>query len=145
MEFIFALIAALSLSSIPLILGWRRSSSEEETARVLGIAARGKKFDPEKFALQTGTGLTFNQIAIGFGAWVGGGFFAGMAFGGSKMAGMAIIGIVSLVILVLVAFLILPELGDVLKNNTPKVPWDMGSGSFFIPLNLLRFRRKSIL
>ena len=65
---------------------------------------------------------------------------AGMAFGGSKMAGMAIIGIVSLVILVLVAFLILPELGDVLKNNTPRVPWDMGSGSFFIPLNLLRFR-----
>ena len=70
---------------------------------------------------------------------------AGMAFGGSKMAGMAIIGIVSLVVLVLVAFLILPELGDVLKNNTPKVPWDMGTGSFFIPLNLLRFRRSSIL
>ena len=81
MEFIFALIAALSLSSIPLILGWRRSVGEEETARVLGIAARGKKFDPEKFALQTGTGLTFNQIAIGFGAWVGGSFFAGMALG----------------------------------------------------------------
>jgi hypothetical protein len=50
MEFIFALIAALSLSSIPLILGWRRSIGEEETARVLGIASRGKKFDPEKFA-----------------------------------------------------------------------------------------------
>ena len=81
MEFIFALIAALSLSSIPLILGWRRSAGEEQTARVLGIAARGKKFDPEKFALQTGTGLTFNQIAIGFGAWVGGSFFAGMALG----------------------------------------------------------------
>jgi hypothetical protein len=51
---------------------------------------------------------------------------------------------VSLVVLVLVAFLILPELGDVLKNNTPKVPWDMGTGSFFIPLNLLRFRRQPI-
>src|SRR5215212_2890918 len=81
MEFIFALIAALSLSSIPLILGWRRTAGEEQTARVLGIAARGKKFDPEKFALQTGTGLSFNQIAIGFGAWVGGSFFAGMALG----------------------------------------------------------------
>ena len=69
---------------------------------------------------------------------------AGMAFGGSKMAGMAIIGIVSLVVLVLVAFLILPELGDVLKNNTPKVPWDMGTGSFLIPVSLLRFRRTSI-
>ena len=42
---------------------------------------------------------------------------AGMAFGGSKMAGMAIIGIVSLVILVLVAFLILPELGDVFEEQ----------------------------
>jgi hypothetical protein len=69
---------------------------------------------------------------------------AAMAFGGSKMAGMAIIGIVSLVILVLVAFLILPELGDVLKNNTPRVPWDMGSGSLFIPLHLSRLRRKSV-
>ncbi len=47
MEFVFALIAALSLSSIPLILGWRRTAGEEQTARVLGIAARGKKFDPE--------------------------------------------------------------------------------------------------
>jgi hypothetical protein len=53
---------------------------------------------------------------------------AGMAFGGSRMAGMAIIGIVSIVVLVLIAFLILPELGDVLKNHTPAVPWDMPSG-----------------
>lgn len=81
MEFIFALIAALSLSSIPLILGWRRTAGEEETARLLGIAGRGQRFDPEKFALQTGTGLTFNQIVIGFGAWAGGSFFAGLALG----------------------------------------------------------------
>lgn len=81
MEFIFALIAALSLSSIPLILGWRRAANEEATARVLGIASRGKKFDPDRFARQTGTGLTFRQIAIGFGAWAGGSFFAGMSLG----------------------------------------------------------------
>ena len=72
MEFVFAVIAALSLSSIPLVIGWRRTTNEEATARVLGIASRGKKFDPDRFALQTGTGLTFNQIAIGFGAWAGG-------------------------------------------------------------------------
>ena len=71
-------------------------------------------------------------------------FLAQGLLGAAIGAGMAIIGIVSLVVLVLVAFLILPELGDVLKNNTPKVPWDMGTGSFFIPLNLPRFRRKSI-
>jgi hypothetical protein len=66
---------------------------------------------------------------------------AGMAFGGSRMAGMAIIGIVSIVVLVLIAFLILPELGDVLKNSTPAVPWDLpsGSGSILLgPLALLR-------
>ena len=58
---------------------------------MLGIASRGRKFDPEKFALQTGTGLTFNQIAIGFAAWVGGSFFAGMALGffASLMFGIA--------------------------------------------------------
>jgi hypothetical protein len=48
---------------------------------------------------------------------------AGMAFGGSKMAGMAIIGIVGLVIVVLIAFLMLPELGNVLQNSIPKAPF----------------------
>src|SRR5574338_1223542 len=81
MEFVFAVIAALSLSSIPLVIGWRRTTNEEATARVLGIASRGKKFDPDRFALQTGTGLAFNQIAIGFGAWAGGSFFAGLSLG----------------------------------------------------------------
>src|SRR5512139_3697999 len=63
-------------------------------------------------------------------------------------AGMAIIGIVSIVVLVLIAFLILPELGDVLKNNTPRVPWDMPSGSGSILLShlaLLRYRYFSLL
>jgi hypothetical protein len=31
--------------------------------------------------MQTGTGLTFNQIATGFLTWVGGGLFAGFALG----------------------------------------------------------------
>jgi hypothetical protein len=80
-EFVLALIAALSLSSIPLVLGWRRTAGEAALARQLGIAQNSKKFDPEKFAMQTGTGLTFNQIAIGFLAWIGGGLFAGFALG----------------------------------------------------------------
>lgn len=48
---------------------------------------------------------------------------AGMAFGGSKMAGIAIVGIVGLVIVVLIAFLMLPELGSVLQNSIPKAPF----------------------
>ena len=36
---------------------------------------------------------------------------AGMAFGGSRMTSMAIIGVVGLVIIVLFAFLFLPQLG----------------------------------
>lgn len=81
MEFILALIGALSLSSIPLILGWRRTADEAVLARQLGIVQGKKRFDPEKFALQTGTGLRFNQIAMGFLAWIGGSFFAGIALG----------------------------------------------------------------
>jgi hypothetical protein len=48
---------------------------------------------------------------------------AGMAFGGSKMAAYAIVGIVGLVIVVLIAFLMLPELGNVLQNSVPKAPF----------------------
>jgi hypothetical protein len=91
MEFVFAVIAALSLSSLPLILGWRRTASEEATARVLGAAARPRRFDPDRFALQTGTGLAFNQIAMGFGVWAGGSLFAGLSLGlpASLLFGMA--------------------------------------------------------
>jgi hypothetical protein len=81
MEFLIALVAALALGSIPLILGWRRTASDAAMAHQMGIAAEKKKFDPEKWALQTGTGLTFNQIAIGFLTWVGAGFIAGLALG----------------------------------------------------------------
>jgi len=81
MTFIFSLIAALSLSSIPLIIGWRQTAGEADLARQLGISEKGKKFDPDKFAKQTGTGLTFNQILIGFLAWIGGSFFAGLSLG----------------------------------------------------------------
>jgi hypothetical protein len=86
MEFILALVAALSLSSIPLVLGWRWTAGEAALAHQLGIAQDTKKFDPEKFARQTGTGLTFNQIGIGFLAWVGGGLCGGLALG--WLAGM---------------------------------------------------------
>lgn len=48
---------------------------------------------------------------------------AGMAFGGSKVAAYAIVGIVGLVMVVLIAFLILPQLGTVLQNNAPKPPF----------------------
>jgi len=48
---------------------------------------------------------------------------AGAAFGGSRMTSMAIIGAVGLVILVLFAFLFLPQVGEMLKNFQPKPPF----------------------
>jgi Flp pilus assembly protein TadB len=81
MTFVFSLIAALSLASIPLVLGWRRTAGEAAMARQLGIAAPQKKFDAEKFALRTGTGLTINQLLFGFLAWVFGGLIAGLVLG----------------------------------------------------------------
>jgi Flp pilus assembly protein TadB len=81
MTFVFSLIAALSLASIPLVLGWRRTAGEAAMARQLGIAAPQKKFDAERFAFRTGTGLTFNQLLFGFLAWVFGGLIAGLVLG----------------------------------------------------------------
>ena len=81
MVFVFSLVAALSLASIPIILGWRRTAGEAAMAKQLGIAAPKKKFDPDKFALQTGTGLKFNQLLFGFLAWVFGGLIAGLFLG----------------------------------------------------------------
>ena len=48
---------------------------------------------------------------------------AGMAFGGSRMTSTAIIGVVGLVIIVLFAFLFLPQLGEMLKGFQPTPPF----------------------
>ena len=77
MGLILALIAALSISTIPLLVGWRRTVTEAQIARSMGIANPKKTIEPEKFAKQTGTGLTWNQILFGSLVWVVGGFIAG--------------------------------------------------------------------
>ena len=46
-----------------------------------------------------------------------------MAFGGSRMTSMAIIGVVGLIIIVLFAFLFLPQLGEMLKSFQPQPPF----------------------
>jgi len=48
---------------------------------------------------------------------------AGAAFGASKMTSMAIIGVVGLVIIVLFAFLFLPQIGEMLKSFQPAPPF----------------------
>ena len=48
---------------------------------------------------------------------------AGAAFGGSKMAGNAVLGVIGLVILVMFAFLVIPELGTMLQNLRPAPPF----------------------
>ena len=77
MSLILALIAALSISTIPLLVGWRRTVTEAQIARSMGIANQKKTIEPEKLAKQTGTGLTWNQIVFGSLVWVVGGFIAG--------------------------------------------------------------------
>ena len=48
---------------------------------------------------------------------------AGAAFGASRMTSMAIIGVVGLVIIVLFAFLFLPQTGELLHKFQPKAPF----------------------
>ena len=48
---------------------------------------------------------------------------AGAAFGGSRMAAMAIIGGIGIIIAVLVTFFVLPELGQLLQNSKPEPPF----------------------
>jgi hypothetical protein len=48
---------------------------------------------------------------------------AGAAFGASRMTSMAIIGVVGLVIIVLFAFLFLPQIGELLHKFEPKAPF----------------------
>jgi hypothetical protein len=78
---LLSIIAALSLAAIPLVLGWRATAGEAEMARALGIGSPKKKLDLEKLARQTGTGLGFRQLALGFSAWMGAGIVGGSLFG----------------------------------------------------------------
>ena len=78
---VLAILGGLALASIPLALGWRRTTSEASMAQAMGLALPKRGFDPEEFARRTGAGLTFNQIAFGCLAWVAGGFIAGLSLG----------------------------------------------------------------
>jgi hypothetical protein len=48
---------------------------------------------------------------------------AGAAFGASRMTSAAIIGMIGLVIVVLFAFLFLPQIAEMLKSFQPKPPF----------------------
>jgi hypothetical protein len=48
---------------------------------------------------------------------------AGAAFGGSRLTATAIIGVLGLLVLVLFAFLFLPQIAEVLKQHQPKPPF----------------------
>jgi hypothetical protein len=48
---------------------------------------------------------------------------AGVAFGGGRMTGVAILGAVGIVVLVLFAFLVIPELGGLLESVEPAPPF----------------------
>lgn len=74
---VIAIVGALALASVPLIIGWRRTASEADMVRSLGLSTEKRKFDFKSWALQTGTGLKPNQILIGMLIWTAGGFTAG--------------------------------------------------------------------
>jgi hypothetical protein len=48
---------------------------------------------------------------------------AGAAFGAGRMTSTAIIGAVGIVILVLFAFLVLPQLGELIQDLSPEPPF----------------------
>ena len=48
---------------------------------------------------------------------------AGAAFGGGRMTSAAILGAVGIIVLVLFAFLVLPELGNLLEGLQPEPPF----------------------
>lgn len=78
---LLAILGALALASIPLTLGWRRTAGEAQMARALGVTLPQRRLDPDKIARQTGTSLTFRQLAFGCLAWVAGGFITGWSLG----------------------------------------------------------------
>lgn len=82
MTTVLALIGALALAVIPVRLGWRRGWQESQMARAFGLEGRKRRFDPEAWAAQTGTGLTFRQIAFGAAMWTAGGLVVGLLLGG---------------------------------------------------------------
>ena len=89
---VIALVGALALAAIPIALGWRRSVSEAEMARAMGLTQVKPRFDPEKFARQTGAGLTFNQLTYGFLTWIAGGLLGGLSLGGVAAVMFAVAG-----------------------------------------------------
>ena len=81
MSTLLVFVAALALAAIPLTIGWRRGAGEAGMARALGLTPGRHSFDSQRFARQTGTGLTFNQLLLGCLAWIAGGFLAGLFLG----------------------------------------------------------------
>lgn len=89
METLFAFMGAMALAAIPLALGFRRGASEAAMAAAFGLTAPRRRWDPEEWALRTGTGLRFRQILLGGLLWGAGGFLLGMATGSFPAALLA--------------------------------------------------------
>ncbi|MEA3350215.1 MAG: hypothetical protein U9Q82_06315 [Chloroflexota bacterium] len=62
-------------------------------------------------------------VAILGGLWYALQGAAGAAFGGGKMTAMAIMGAIGIVIMVMVAFLVIPEMSTMLQGMQPTPPF----------------------
>lgn len=80
MAMLIGVLAALVGAAIPLTIGWEWGR-ERRMARAMGLAHPGRRFDLERFARETGTGLTPGQLILGLLLWSVGGFLIGLPHG----------------------------------------------------------------
>lgn len=88
METLLAFVGALAAAAIPLALGFRRGAGGAEMARAFGLAAPGRRWDPEAWARRTGTGLDFRRILLGGMIWGAGGLILGLMTGSAIVAAL---------------------------------------------------------
>jgi len=80
MAYLFALLGALAVATIPIsLLGWE--PGEQSMAAAMGLAQNKRRVDLAQIARESGTGLTADRLLMGMALWVVGGFIAGLPYG----------------------------------------------------------------
>ena len=80
MAMLIGLLAALAAAAVPLTIGWEWGQ-EKRMAKAMGVAHPQRRFDLNRWARESGTGLKAHQILWGLLAWTVGGFLLGLPHG----------------------------------------------------------------